>query len=82
MIIRQGLAIATLGATVGLLGTFVLTGLTASDLYQSLELAPFRPDPGILVIGTLVLFAAALGACLGPARRAMAADPMETLRHD
>jgi ABC-type antimicrobial peptide transport system permease subunit len=63
------------GLALGIIATFALGRLIASQLYQ---VSAYDP---VLLGGATVLFAAiALTACLLPARRATRVDPIQALR--
>ena len=75
MVLGQGLRLAALGSGMGLLGSLALGGILKGLLFE------VRPtDPVIFAAVPLVLLAAALLACLVPARRAAGVDPMIALR--
>ncbi len=77
LVVRQGLTLAGLGLGIGLLLSFGATrGLSAFLLGVSAF------DPVVFVGVTGALCAAAIGASLGPARRAMKVDPLVALRYD
>src|SRR5262245_36973298 len=75
MIIRQGLALAGLGAAIGLGGAAV-----AAQLMKSLLFNVGATDPATFTLMSLSLLAVALAACWIPARRATKVDPMVALR--
>lgn len=75
LVLREGLALTSLGLLLGLVGTFALTRYLASSVFG---LAP--NDPVTLVETSVVLAAAALAAVLFPARRASRVDPLMALR--
>ncbi len=75
MIIRQGLALAGLGAAVGLGGAAL-----ASRLMKSMLFNVSATDPLIFTLLPLTLLVVALAACWLPARRAAKVDPMVALR--
>jgi predicted permease len=75
MILRQGLALAFAGATVGSLTALGLTRFGASLLYG---VSP--TDKMTFVIVPSFLMAVALLACMLPARAAARLDPVEVLR--
>jgi predicted permease len=77
LVLRQGLALAVIGVTVGLGGALVLTRFLSSLLY---DLQP--TDPATLISATLFLVAIGALACWVPARRAANTDPMEALRYE
>jgi len=75
MVLRQGMSPAVAGVIVGLAGAALLTRLLASLLFET------RPtDPATFGATAVVLLAAALAACLFPARRATRVDPATALR--
>jgi len=76
-IVRDGMSNAALGASLGALGAL---GLARTMKSLSLQIEVVEPGALIAVAG-LLLFAAFL-ACIAPARRAAAVDPMIALRND
>ena len=77
MIVRQGLALAGLGAAIGLGGAAL-----GARLMKSLLFNVSATDPAIFALLPLSLLAVALAACWIPARRAAKVDPMVALRCD
>jgi ABC-type antimicrobial peptide transport system permease subunit len=77
MVMREGARLVTLGVAAGLFAAFWLTRFLRSQLF---EVEP--TDPLLLACVVLLLFAVALLACLLPARRAAATNPMEALRYE
>ena len=77
LVVGHGVRLTLIGIVVGLVVALTLTGLMASLLY-----GVSATDPATFVIMSLFLMAAALGACLVPARRAMTIEPMVALRHE
>jgi ABC-type antimicrobial peptide transport system permease subunit len=75
MVLRQGLAVATLGIAVGLAGAMVLTRFLAALLF---EVSP--TDPAILALAAVLLLMVAVVANWLPARRAAVIDLARTLR--
>jgi putative ABC transport system permease protein len=75
MIIRQGLALAGLGAAVGLGGAAL-----AGRLMKSLLFNVSVTDPAIFTLLPLSLLVVALAACWIPARRAARVDPTVAMR--
>jgi putative ABC transport system permease protein len=77
MVLGQGFRLTLLGVAVGLFGSFLLTRLLSSLLF---DVQP--TDPSAFVVVSLGLTAVALLACYLPARRAMRVDPMVALRYE
>ncbi|MBZ5521854.1 MAG: ABC transporter permease [Acidobacteriia bacterium] len=77
LVLREGAALALAGAACGLLGSFFLMRLLASQLYD------IKPgDPPTLIGAALLMVIVALVASYVPARRATRVDPMVALRHE
>ena len=75
LVVGQGLALALLGITTGMVGAFWLTRSMASLLYE------IRPtDPASLAEASVLLLIVALLANLIPARRAAKVNPVVALR--
>jgi putative ABC transport system permease protein len=77
LFIRRSLLPLTIGLTLGLAGAFVVGRLLQGALVQ---ISP--SDPSTLAGIAAVLIAAALGACVLPARRAARLDPVIALRRE
>jgi len=77
MIIKQGLGIAAVGATVGLFGAWVLRRVVAQLVFG---ISP--ADPATFLAAALVLIMFAASATYIPARRAAKVDPMVALRYE
>jgi predicted permease len=77
LVLGQGAWLAGVGIAIGLAGAAWLTRVLSSFLYGVSVRDPLTFG-GVAV----VLFSAALLACLGPARRASRADPVAALRGD
>ncbi len=75
MIVRGGLVMTVTGLLLGLGGTFAL-----SRTLESLLFGITPVDPWTFVVVPLLLGSVAMVACYLPARKAAAADPIETLR--
>ena len=75
LIVREGLGVVLLGLVVGLAGAAALSRLMQGLLFgvASLDLWVYLAAPAILVFVAIL-------ACLIPARRAAAVDPVEALR--
>jgi putative ABC transport system permease protein len=76
-VLRQGLALVSLGLGAGFAASLVLTRLLASLLF---EVSP--TDLGTSLAVALVLAAVAFIASYLPARRAASVDPMVALRYE
>jgi predicted permease len=77
LVVGQGMRLVLIGAFIGLLGSFALTRVLTSVLFN------VKPtDPLTLVTVTFSLCVVALLACYIPARRAMKIDPMVALRNE
>ena len=77
MVLRDGLTPVLLGAIAGIAVALAFARLVGSLLFQ---VSPYNPT---LVISTVcVLVVVGVGACLLPARRAAAVDPMQVLRSE
>jgi ABC-type antimicrobial peptide transport system permease subunit len=72
---RSALVPLGIGLAAGSLGA-ALAGLAIRSLLHSIT--PY--DPVTLAVVAAVCVGAALAACVGPARRALAADPVQALR--
>src|SRR5213082_2592975 len=77
IVLRQGLALAIVGAAVGLVCSLIVSHLMASLLYG------VRPTDPLTFAGVAFLFlGVAVLACYLPARRAVRVDPMIALRYE
>ncbi|MBA3763525.1 MAG: FtsX-like permease family protein, partial [Chthoniobacterales bacterium] len=77
LVLRQGLTLALIGVAAGVCLSLASTRILARFLYG---IAP--TDTPTFVSLALLLMIVALAACLIPARRALAVDPMVALRHE
>jgi ABC-type antimicrobial peptide transport system permease subunit len=77
MIVGQGARLAAFGLGLGAVGVVVLQRVIAGQLY-----AVSATDPVVFAGISLLLFGAALLACLIPAWRASRVDPMMALRSE
>jgi len=75
LILRQGMTPVAAGLLVGIAAALGLGRLIASQLYQTSAFNPL-----LLTVTLSILAAAALIACLLPARRAALVDPVQALR--
>jgi putative ABC transport system permease protein len=76
-VLRRGVLMAAAGAVVGAMGA-----RWASKLLESMLYGVGRTDPLSFTIGVAVLLTTALAACLVPVRRAVAVDPLTSIRAD
>jgi predicted permease len=77
LVLRQGLGVTTIGIAIGL-----VAGAGAAHVVRSLLFGVSALDPVTFVSGAAMFLAVAVGATLGPARRATKIDPMVALRAD
>jgi len=77
MIVRQGMALATIGVAIGLIASYALTRLLKTLLF-----GVSATDPLTFTVIALSLVIVALLACWMPARRATKVDPLVALRHE
>jgi putative ABC transport system permease protein len=75
LILGQGLKLTLLGIAIGLTAVWCLTRLLANLLF-----GVSATDPATIVLISLLFTGVALLACLLPARRALAVDPIQALR--
>jgi putative ABC transport system permease protein len=77
LVLRQGMAIVTLGLAVGFAGAAGLQKAIANQIYG------VRPlDPWVIGAVTVLLGAIALAACALPTRRAALVDPVAVLKEE
>jgi ABC-type antimicrobial peptide transport system permease subunit len=74
MVLSQGLRVSAVGLAIGIAGTMALSRVLRSFLYG---VAPY--DPLTLTGVAVVLMLVSAAACLAPARRATAVDPVRVL---
>ena len=77
MIVRQAVALATLGVALGVLGAAALAPLLASQLF-----GVGTADPITFAAVAAVLVTVAAAAAFLPARRAMRIDPVQAIRYE
>lgn len=77
MIVAEGLKLAVVGVTIGVIGAIALTRLITSLLY---DVSPV--DPVTFLGVSLVLALAALVASYIPALKATRVDPVLALKHE
>jgi predicted permease len=77
LVLGQGLWTTVIGVAVGVAGSFALSRMMHSLLFEV-----NTADPVILVASALLLAGVSLLACWIPARRAMRVDPMVALRYE
>ena len=77
LVLRQGMGLAAIGLTIGLLAAFAATRLVTALLYG------VNPNDPLVFLGvTILLAAAAYAACYLPARRVVKIDPVVALRFE
>lgn len=77
LVLREGLIPVLIGAAAGIAVSFASARVVGSLLF---EVSPH--SPGIVIAAIFVLAAVGTAACLLPARRAAAVDPMQALRSE
>ena len=77
MVLRAGIVLTAIGATIGLIGALALTRWMSSLLF-----GVSATDPATYVIVLLVALGAAVSASLVPAWRASRVDPLNALRYE
>jgi putative ABC transport system permease protein len=77
LVLRQGMVLAATGICIGLAGSFALTSLIATQLFEIKA-----NDPVNFAVVALLLALVTLTACYLPARRAAKVDPMVALRYE
>jgi putative ABC transport system permease protein len=77
MVLRHALTLLAMGASIGILGTFLTGRLISGQLY-GVDAA----DPWALIASIVVLGAVALAAAVIPAARATCIDPLVALRYE
>jgi putative ABC transport system permease protein len=80
MVIGQGLRLALLGLTIGVVAAIIVTRALAS--FSNLLYGVESNDPLTFLVVSLLMTGIALLACYVPARRAMRVDPMVALRYE
>jgi len=75
LILGEGLKLTVLGVAIGLTAVWCLTRLLATFLF-----GVSATDPATIVSISLLFTGVALLACVVPARRALAVDPIQALR--
>jgi ABC-type antimicrobial peptide transport system permease subunit len=74
-VVRRGLTLVAVGAVAG-----VSIALASSTLLGNVLFGIDPQDPGVFGLALAAILGPALVACLLPARRAAAVDPIEALR--
>jgi predicted permease len=77
MVLRQGLALVSLGLVIGLTAAAAFSTALSAYLFDT----PPR-DPLVLIAVAATFLVAGVLACLGPARRATGVDPLVALRSE
>jgi ABC-type antimicrobial peptide transport system permease subunit len=75
MVLKQGMILASVGLTIGILASVALSRFVARLLFGIAA-----TDPAVFGTVSLILVAVALFACYIPARRATRIDPLAALR--
>jgi putative ABC transport system permease protein len=75
LVVREGLALACIGLTLGLIGAYLVGRGMQSTLFGVGKI-----DLSVFGSVTFLLVCAAVIACLIPARRAASVEPMQALR--
>jgi putative ABC transport system permease protein len=77
MVLRQGLALVTIGLLLGLAGSVLLGRILSNRVYG------VNPTEPVILAGVVcLLLGVSLGACYIPARRATRIDPIQALRSE
>ena len=76
-VLGRGMRLAAVGVALGIAGSLSLTRLLANQLA-----GVTATDPVTFASSVALLLAAAILACVIPARRASRIDPIETLREE
>jgi putative ABC transport system permease protein len=82
LVLRQGLGLAVIGVVLGLAGSYVLTRFLPAGISESLLYQVSGTDRLIFALVPIVMSTVAVAACLIPARRATAVDPITALRYE
>lgn len=77
LVLRQGMKLAVVGMTIGVVAALALTRLLKKLLFNISTTGPMT-----FAVIALLLAGIALLACYFPARRATKVDPMAALRHE
>ena len=77
LVVRKGIVLGAVGVVVGLVGSFALTRLISTLLFEVTA-----TDTTTFVIVSVGLFFVTLLACYVPARRATRVDPLKALRYE
>jgi predicted permease len=77
IVLRQGLGMTLAGIVLGWAGAFILARLVSSQLFQ---VPPF--EPATFALMAVVVCLIAVLACLVPARRATAVEPLDACRYE
>ena len=77
LVIRDGMMLVAIGVAIGM-----MVGLVAARSLASFLYGVSTSDLATIIVATVVLLAAALVACIIPAKRAIGVDPIVALRYE
>jgi ABC-type antimicrobial peptide transport system permease subunit len=77
LVIRDGMMLVAIGVAIGM-----IVGLVAARSLASFLYGVSTSDVATFIVATVVLLAAALVACIIPAKRAIGVDPIVALRYE
>jgi predicted permease len=77
LVLQQGMRMALAGIGIGVLGAFILARFLSNQLFQVRSF-----DPATFTLMAAMVMLVAFLACVLPARRATAVDPLDACRHE
>jgi predicted permease len=77
LILRQAMRMAIAGVSIGVIGAFILARFLSNQLFQVRSF-----DPATFGLMAAMVLLVAFVACVLPARRATAVDPLDACRHE